>query len=80
MTEEISFNSGDIFVFYTDGIPEAMNKKNEEYGMKNFENIIIKEEKLSSAELLNSIYKDVRSFTKNVPQSDDITCVIVKIK
>ncbi len=78
-TEEIFFESGDVFIFYTDGIPEAMNKTNEEYGMKKFEQVIQNEGNSNSAEIMNSIYKNVRLFTKNVPQSDDMTCVIVKI-
>lgn len=79
-TEELKYNSNDIFIFYTDGIPEAMNKNKEEYGMKKFESVILQNSKLNSVDLSNSIYKDVRSFTKNVPQSDDMTSVIVRIK
>ena len=79
-TEELKYNSNDIFIFYTDGIPEAMNKNKAEYGMKKFESVILQNSNLNSVDLSNSIYKDVRSFTKNVPQSDDMTSVIVRIK
>ena len=57
-----------------------MNKNKAEYGMKKFESVILQNSNLNSVDLSNSIYKDVRSFTKNVPQSDDMTSVIVRIK
>jgi sigma-B regulation protein RsbU (phosphoserine phosphatase) len=76
--ETIALNSGDTLVVYSDGVPEAMNNKNEFFGDPALE-VVLKEHRSASAgELLNRIVEAVRTHTGTHPQSDDITVVIVK--
>ncbi len=77
---EISIEPGDIFVFYTDGFTEAMNKKKEEYGEENLINSIQQNGNLSANELCQKICTDINSFTKKAQQHDDMTMVVVKVK
>jgi serine phosphatase RsbU (regulator of sigma subunit) len=79
LEEDLTFNSGDTFVFYTDGFTEAMNKNKEEYGEDRLSKTINDNILLSSEDLLKKIYSDVRSFIGKEKQHDDMTIVVVKI-
>ena len=75
---ELKLNSGDALIVYSDGITEAMNENEEEFTLERLEEIIRINVKLSANELHNIIYKEVKTHSKNVVQSDDITLLIVK--
>ncbi len=76
--ETIEFKPDDLFVLFSDGVTEAMNFSEEEYGEERLENSIRKHLHLNAEEFIKEIFKDVESFTKGASQSDDITMVIVK--
>lgn len=79
-SETIELNSNDIVVFYTDGIPEAMNKDEEEFGEKRFEDLLIMNRNLNANDLSTLVFDEVKNFRGNAEQSDDITLGIVKVK
>ncbi|MDZ7265811.1 MAG: SpoIIE family protein phosphatase [candidate division KSB1 bacterium] len=72
--------AGDALVFYTDGVTEAVNQGLQEFGKERlFE--VIKAGRQDSAEgLRNRIYEAVLQFTGDMPQSDDLTLVVVRVK
>jgi sigma-B regulation protein RsbU (phosphoserine phosphatase) len=74
----VDFRHGDVFVLYSDGVTEAMNFSEEEFGEERLENSIRKNLHLTAEEMIKETFKDVESFTGGAPQSDDITMVIVK--
>ncbi len=79
-SEEIKLNKNDVLIFYTDGVPEAMNKSIEFYGDDRLKNVV-KESLNSDTEIiLNNLLADVRSFVKDADQSDDITIGVIKVK
>ncbi len=78
-TEQVSASGEDVFVLYTDGIPEAWKNDDENYGMDRFKEIIKKSGKLKTAqEIHDAILKDVRDFMGKRPQEDDITLIVLK--
>jgi serine phosphatase RsbU (regulator of sigma subunit) len=77
--ETIAIEPHDIFVFYTDGVTEAMNKKEEEFGEERLREIIDANANLSAQDLLNTIVKEVKQFTGKAHQHDDFTMVVVKV-
>jgi serine phosphatase RsbU (regulator of sigma subunit) len=79
-SENISLNTGDIIVFYTDGIPEAMNLNEEEFGEERFENLLLENKRLGLNELSQLIFGQLKKFRGIVEQSDDITLGIIQIK
>jgi sigma-B regulation protein RsbU (phosphoserine phosphatase) len=79
-TETIKLNSGDCLFLYTDGVSEAMNIKDEEFGTDRIEFILKKFKEKTAQELLDTYLMAIRAYAENVPQSDDITMVIIKIK
>lgn len=76
--ETIHLSRGDIIVFYTDGIPEAMNKKSEELGENRFKKLIGDNRLASSEKISDEIIKAIEKFRGNAEQSDDITLGIIK--
>lgn len=77
---EISYKPGDVFVFYTDGFSEAMNKHNDEFGEARLTEIIQKENRSSAQAIVNAITTEIRSFVGTVQQHDDMTMIVVRIK
>jgi serine phosphatase RsbU (regulator of sigma subunit) len=77
---EIRFKGGDVYVFFTDGFSEAMNKKGEEYGDEQLYEVIRRHSTESPSLIIEAIRKDVQIFTGAIPQHDDMTMIVVKVK
>ncbi len=76
--ETIEIKSGDVFVLYTDGFTEAMNERHDQFGEDKLIQIIESNRNLAAKELINLVLKEVRKFTDNFPQNDDMTIVVLK--
>ena len=76
--QNLTLNSGDRLFLYTDGIPEAMNKNEEEYSDERMIEFFENNSGQNSSEFINSIVDDVKKHVNGEPQSDDITCLILK--
>lgn len=77
--ESSTIDSGDVIVYYTDGITECMNRSGEEYGGRRFIRKIKKNAQLPAEDLLNTLIDDVMRFSEGEPLHDDITLVVAKI-
>ncbi len=78
-TEEVITGIGDVFVLYTDGIPEAWKNEKESYGMERLIESVQKHSALKTAvEIHDAILKDVAEYMGEYPQADDITLLVVK--
>jgi phosphoserine phosphatase RsbU/P len=77
---KIEYQKGDVLVLYTDGIIEARNESNEEYGYDRLKNIIEANAFENSEEIENCIVKSVFSFCGSRTPDDDFTLVIIKFK
>lgn len=75
----ISYGSGDVFVFYTDGVTEAMNSRSDMYGKERLQAVAEKSRDLSADKMLDAIEKDVRRFEPKSTQHDDITIMVIKV-
>lgn len=71
-------NPGESIFFYTDGITEAFNNKDEEFEVERLCTSLQRKNSKTSEELVNCIISDVREFTNGIDQSDDITCLALK--
>ncbi len=79
LSETISLQKDDLIVLFTDGITEAMDNDFSEYSDERFEEFVSKVKLNSANEILDSITHDVFDFTKGADQSDDITCLVIKV-
>ena len=77
-SETRQLQAGDWIVMYTDGVSEAMNAESEEFGEKRIEEIIRANLNNSAAGMIEVITKAVKEFTTGMPQSDDITLVVMR--
>ncbi|HDL18905.1 MAG TPA: serine/threonine-protein phosphatase, partial [Bacteroidetes bacterium] len=76
--EDVSLESGDIMLVYSDGITEAMNPDEEEFGEERLVEIVMNSKESSAWGIIDRILEDVGTFTRNKPQMDDMTLVVVK--
>jgi phosphoserine phosphatase RsbU/P len=70
--------AGDWLVIFTDGVVEAENAKEEEYGERALLRLVDRESASTPAELLQRLWANVDLFVGNTPQHDDITCLLLK--
>ena len=75
---EYKLNQGDEIFIYTDGITEAVNGEDEQYGEERLLKTINGMLKRNVKETLDGISKSVKEFAQGVAQSDDITMLIFK--
>jgi len=69
----LQMNSNDKLFLYSDGVPEAMNSKEEL-----FDDERIAESLMKNGSNVDSLYQDVKKFTGNIPLSDDLTIVMIE--
>ncbi|MEN6554256.1 MAG: PP2C family protein-serine/threonine phosphatase, partial [Methanobacterium sp.] len=77
--KQIDLESGDVIVFYTDGVTEAINDKEEFFGQKRLYKLIKSHYNLSAEDIVNKIKEEVISFSQNQSQFDDITLMVIKV-
>ena len=70
---EIQLNPGDRLFVYTDGVPEAINEKNEAYGLERLRNRLNRLKHASQEHTLEAVLQDIRNFAGAAEQFDDIT-------
>ncbi len=76
---EIEFRKGDLLVFFTDGVTEAMNpEQTEEYEEERLIECINKNREKNSSGIMQSIIDDINDFSNNI-QYDDITMIVLKV-
>jgi sigma-B regulation protein RsbU (phosphoserine phosphatase) len=70
--------SGDVLVFYTDGVTEAENLLAEEFGMDRLSAVVQQGSSLSAEALMDDIFSSAATFSKELGFSDDVTILVVK--
>jgi serine phosphatase RsbU (regulator of sigma subunit) len=75
---EFSMSPGDGIIVYSDGVSEATNLADEEFGMERLTDVVAKSIGLSAAGIRDKVESALSSFTQSAPPNDDITLVIAK--
>jgi sigma-B regulation protein RsbU (phosphoserine phosphatase) len=80
--DEFSFKAkpGDLFVFLSDGIPDARNRHGQSFGQERVEAIVAGCATKSADCVVNEIFKAVAEFAAGVDAFDDQTVVAIKVK
>jgi serine phosphatase RsbU (regulator of sigma subunit) len=79
LTEQsLSVEWGDVLVLYTDGVTEALNDQNEEFGLERLERCVIGSMGGSADDIVRAIRDALRAYVGDEPPFDDITVVVVK--
>lgn len=75
--EEVNLTLGDSFCFYTDGITDAMNGHMSSFGTDNLVSSIKHNASGGSSSIVNGIYRDIKTFSADSPQYDDMTLIVL---
>jgi len=79
--ETVPFGTGDRLVLYSDGLTEARDHQDREYGAGRLQRAIERAGKLRSARgLRDAILEDLSSFKGDGDQVDDITLVVLRVR
>jgi sigma-B regulation protein RsbU (phosphoserine phosphatase) len=75
----LALQPGDILLCFTDGISEAMNHEDEEWGEERLIERLSRCPDLSAAELVKCLMESADEFAAGAPQHDDMTLLIMKV-
>ncbi len=76
-TKAIKLNPGDVLLFYTDGLTEAMYGK-EEYGEDRLIRLVSSLDSPSPKEMINACLTDLKKFMNGYAQKDDLTLMALR--
>ena len=76
----VVLESGNILVFHSDGLAEAMNVEGQFFGTERLRNLIEQHHEVTAAEMADIILREVDWFTQSAPLADDRTLVIAKVR
>jgi serine phosphatase RsbU (regulator of sigma subunit) len=77
----VEFRSGDILVLYTDGVVEARDQRDEEFGLKRLEEVVRASSGRRAHEIVQAITKAVDEHSAEVGgPEDDLTVSVIKVK
>jgi serine phosphatase RsbU (regulator of sigma subunit) len=77
--ETIPLQPGDLYLFFTDGISEAMNVRDELFGETRLGQLVETHAHLPSDELRERVLREIAAFVGDAPQHDDMTMILLKV-
>jgi serine phosphatase RsbU (regulator of sigma subunit) len=78
--QKLPLHAGDLYVFFTDGISEAMNAADECFGEVRLGRIVHAGAALEPDELRGHVLREVTTFVDGAPQHDDMTMILLKVE
>ncbi len=75
----VVLDPGDWLLVFTDGLVEAVNGNDEEYGEQRMLNLLHASASVTPDQVLRRMMLDVDAFVGTTPQHDDITCLLMKV-
>jgi sigma-B regulation protein RsbU (phosphoserine phosphatase) len=77
--KQVRLEPGDTLLLYTDGITEAINAEQMEFGHERLGDLALKYSALAAGEVVSMLRQEVAEYTANLPAMDDITLVVCKV-
>jgi phosphoserine phosphatase RsbU/P len=74
----VQLAAGDLLMLYSDGVTEASDLREEDFGMERVIDVLKSHRDLSAAELSDLMIKTIDAFVGAAPQHDDITLMVMK--
>jgi phosphoserine phosphatase RsbU/P len=75
----LELRHGDLLVLYTDGVTEAFNEQQVDFGEEQLRDCISRNQKRPAQDILEALLGEIRAFSGTAPQSDDITLVVIRV-
>ncbi|HEY6351127.1 MAG TPA: GAF domain-containing protein [Candidatus Angelobacter sp.] len=76
----IQASPGDVFIFFSDGIIDASNPQDEQFGRTRIEHVISKNCNRNAQQIADALFKAAEEFSAGAPVFDDQTVVVLKVK
>jgi len=76
---EVQLEKGDLLTLFTDGVTEAINDKEEQFGQDRLLRIVQENRMMPAKEIMRMVQEAVAAFSLGQPQFDDITLMIIKV-
>lgn len=77
---KVDLSPGDLIVFLTDGVIEALSPSEEEFGAERALAIVRENRGLSSSEIVTRLCAAVQAHRATQAQQDDVTAIIIKVE
>ncbi len=77
--ETIRLHPGDVYMFFTDGLSEAMNAQDDCFGDERLGHLVEDHAALPVTELRERVLREITAFVGDAPQHDDMTMILLKI-
>jgi predicted permease len=75
----VDLHPGDVLVAFTDGVTEALNVREEEFGEERLKDLLRRVAPLPIREITSCIARELRDWIGEAPQHDDLTFVVMKV-
>lgn len=75
---EVTLAPGDALMLYSDGISEAVDLRNQEFGEERLRELWARQDSASPDEVIGAVMAEVESFRGAAAQSDDMTVVVLR--
>lgn len=76
----VQLEAGDVIIVCSDGVTDAPNASDEEFGRKRLIACMSAHRHLKPAALLERLLEELRVFTAGAPQADDITVLVLRYR
>jgi serine phosphatase RsbU (regulator of sigma subunit) len=80
MESTVPLGTGDVFLFYTDGLTEAMDAEGNCFGDSRLAAVVQQHADLPSEELRERILREIAAFSRSTDQQDDMTMLLLKVE
>ena len=77
--QTIPLRAGDLYLFFTDGISEAMNVGDDCFGEQRLAALVEEHAHLPADELRERVLREIAAFVGDAPQHDDMTMILLKV-
>ena len=77
----LALESGDMLLFFSDGLIEAQDDREDEYGEARLQDLFLStaHERLDAEAIIERLLWDVGRFSASVGQTDDITIIVLRV-
>jgi sigma-B regulation protein RsbU (phosphoserine phosphatase) len=71
---------GDVLLAFTDGVPEAHNPENEEFGEERLQQLLRQTAHLPANEISARLSDEMKDWIRDAEQYDDLTFIVMKVR
>lgn len=77
--EQITLGIGDLLILYTDGVTEAVDTQDQQYGLERLIQVVQTYHESHTSDIVQKVLDDLAVYTSGTEQFDDITLVVIRV-